>query len=415
MAKNSAKKKSVAKKNKKEVGIIGNALRGLGAFGGGAVGNMVGFGDEGKLLGRDLGATLSKWLGAGDYDIRRNSMMSGSSSTSIPMMHKTSQSVIVRHREYVTDVLSTTGFGISNSFPLNPGMSKTFPWLSNLANSFQEYTIRGMVFHYIPTAGNAVSSTNNALGNVMMVTNYRSTATAPTSKLELLNEYFSSDARPSETFCHPIECDPKENPYNVQYIRRAAVPTGEDPKSFDLGTTIVATNGMQAANINVGEIWVSYEVELRKPVSALSVFDGIGSLSVGAGALGNLSSVVQAWIVNSNVGGNNTLGVNFTANGADDFTITLPRGTFGTFYFHCYGKNNGAAGPTMVTPVVTNLTANLTHAMGNNSSTAVIGQMWASDWCYTVTNPDLVATYKLSFTTWTVSDYSNLTVTRIAT
>jgi hypothetical protein len=30
----------------------------------------------------------------------------------------------------------------------------------------------------------------------------------------------------------------------------------------------VATEGMQAAGIDVGELWVSYEVELRKPVAA---------------------------------------------------------------------------------------------------------------------------------------------------
>jgi hypothetical protein len=186
-------------------------------------------------------------------------------SGSIPMMHNTGQSVIVRHREYITDILSSESFAVQKKFYLNPGLEASFPWLAAIAQNFQEYSWKGLVFEYVPTSGASVASTNTALGSVMVSTNYRATASDYTSKQAMLNDYFATDARPTEPFAHPIECDPRENPYNVQYVRTGAVPSGEDQKTYDIGVTTVATIGNPAAGNNLGELWVSYEVELRKP------------------------------------------------------------------------------------------------------------------------------------------------------
>jgi hypothetical protein len=181
------------------------------------------------------------------------------------MMHRAGQSVIVRHKEYIGDVVSSDVYAQQRELALNPGLSSSFPWLSSIARQYQEYTWKGMVFHFVPTVGEAVSATVPVYGNVMMHTEYRVTAPAPANKAELLNEYFASDSRPSEPFVHPIECDPKENPYNVQYVRTGPVPSGEDAKTYDLGMFRCCTQGQAAAGSVLGELWVSYEVELRKP------------------------------------------------------------------------------------------------------------------------------------------------------
>jgi hypothetical protein len=261
------RKQKMKTKEKRKVTRLGAALRALGGLGGSAVGGLVGHPQIGSMLGTNLGATISRWLGSGAYTLRSNSLVQASSgSGSIPMMHQTGQDVVIRHREYIGDVSSSIAFSVNNTFPLNPGWAGTFPWLSTIAQQYQEYTFRGVVFEFVSTAGDAVSSTNNAMGSVIMATNYRATAPAFTNKSQMLNEFFSCDAKPCETFCHPIECDPLENPYNVQYVRGALVPSNEDPKTYDLGTMTLATQGMQAGSIDVGELWVTYEVELRKPV-----------------------------------------------------------------------------------------------------------------------------------------------------
>lgn len=194
-------------KKKQNVSQVGQLIRSLGSLGGSALGGVVGLPAAGGAAGNSLGAALSKWMGFGDYTVSTNSIVS-KASTQIPAMHKEGQTVVIRHREFLTTVRSSTNFALQNSFTLNPGNSTTFPWLSTIAASFQEYRWKGLVFHYIPTSGSAISGTSPSLGSVMMQTSYRSTDSPPSSKAELLNEYWSGEAVPSETFAHPIECDP---------------------------------------------------------------------------------------------------------------------------------------------------------------------------------------------------------------
>jgi hypothetical protein len=212
---------------------------------------------------------VSKWLGSGDYTVKTNSIVS-KSSQGIPMMHSTNNSVVIRHKEFISTITGSTAFAV-DQVQINPGLPGAFPWLSTIASSFQQYKFKGLVYHYIPTSGSAVSSTNPALGAVMMQTSYRSNDTEPASKAELLNEYYASESVPSETFCHPIECSPVENPFSIHYVRTTDLPVTDSPLMYDLGVLFTATQGMPAAGNVVGDLWASYEVELYKPIVASQV------------------------------------------------------------------------------------------------------------------------------------------------
>ncbi len=263
--------KAKKKKQTQTVGAIGQALRVLGGIGGGAAGAFLGHGDLGRQAGTSLGAALSRWLGTGDYTVSSNSIVSSlKSSASVPMMHLNNQSVVIRHKEFVGEIRGSTNYIVQSSIVLNPGIAASFPWLSAVANSFQEYRIKGMVFHYVPSSG-SVAAANPALGTVMIQTSYRSSDTVPPNKLEMLNEYNASESVPSESFCHPIECDPKENPFNVQYVRSRDVPSGDNRLLYDLGVTHVAVSGQQTTGNVLGDLWVTYEVELKKPIVSSNV------------------------------------------------------------------------------------------------------------------------------------------------
>jgi hypothetical protein len=272
MVKKNGKKKIVIKlrnskaAKKEEMTRLGSALRALGGLGGGALGSFIGQTNAGSSLGNSLGATISKWLGSGDYSISSNSIVNSmKSSGKIPMMHKDGQSVVIRHKEYLGEVRGHTSFLVRENFPINPGLEETFPWLCGIAQQYQEYKLRGMIYHYVPSSGNAIASTNPALGTVMLQTSYRASDSLPTSKLEMLNEYCSNESVPSDAFCHPIECNPRENPFEVQYVRSGAVPSNEDIKTYDLGQTFLAVSGQQVDDAVIGDLWVTYEIELRKP------------------------------------------------------------------------------------------------------------------------------------------------------
>jgi hypothetical protein len=334
--KNAAKKaaKQVASKPK-QVTLLGHALRTLGGLGGGAVGGLFGNPTVGSNVGSSFGAAISRWLGSGDYTVAQNSVLQRA-STSVPSMHRSDQRIVVRHKEFVCEVVSAQAFTVQRSFSINPGLVQTFPWLSRIANSFQEYSIKGMVWHYVPTSGNAVASSNAALGSVMLQTSYRATDSQPGNKAELLNEFWSGEAVPSEVFVHPIECNPKENPFQVQYVRSGPVPAGDTQLMYDLGTTHLAVSGCQTTGNILGDLWVTYEIELAKPI----VDSNATSAAAWVGKYAN--STVTA----SNIFGTGTAGVgNFPFTAAAN-VLTIPVGYYGSFVFYVTFVGGASSGFT---------------------------------------------------------------------
>lgn len=263
-----------------EVTRLGQALRSLGGWGGSALGGLIGMPSAGGGVGTDIGAAISRWLGSGDYTVSANSIVNSTlkGTSSIPSMHNNGQSVVIRHKEFVTEVRGSTAFKVQASFDINPGVVSTFPWLAGVAARFQEYKIRGLVWHYVPSSGSAVSSTNAALGTVMLQTSYRSNDSPPSNKMEVLNEYWSCESVPSDAFCHPIECDPKENPFNIQYIRTDAVPASDSKLLYDLGQTHLCVSGQQADDTVLGDLWCTYEIELKKPIVDSNVTSSVRSV-----------------------------------------------------------------------------------------------------------------------------------------
>lgn len=345
------RKAKKTKEKSSQVGAIGQALRVLGGLGGGTVGAMLGHGELGRQAGSSLGAALSRWLGTGDYSVTSNSLVSRLKSTeSVPMMHVNNQSVIIRHREFVGEVRGSTTFAIAQTHVLNPGLSASFPWLSAVANSFQEYKIRGMVYHYVPSSGIAVTG-SSALGTVMIYTSYRSNDSPPGQKVELLNEYFASESVPSESFCHPIECDPKENPFNIQYVRAREVPAGDNRLLYDHGVTYVATSGQQSAGTALGDLWVTYEVELKKPIVTSNVTARDDAFVYAAAWLGggSHSGMWPTPPAGTTVVNYGMSSVSFTGS-----TVTFAAGTTGryslTWRYYADGNFNTTTYPVGVTP-----------------------------------------------------------------
>lgn len=297
-------------------------------------------GPSGSAAGFSLANHVANWLGMGDYAVKNNSLV----TKPVPSMHKTSQSVIVRHREFIGDVVSsgTANAFTSQSYSLNPGLGSTFPWLSSIAQCYQEYDFKGVIFEYHSSSADAIaSSTNTTLGTVHMVTLYRNSIPI-TSKQQVLNEFFANDAKPSEDFVHPVECDPAENPFKVQYVRGGAVPAGEDIKMYDLGTFYVCSSGVQGTSVVLGELWATYEVELKKPV--------FGGPSGGGDLYGTYAhytfTPANSTPLSSSVKVFDDIGLSFT-----NLAMSWPNGTVGTYmcYYVAYGGATSTVAPT-ITP-----------------------------------------------------------------
>lgn len=237
----------------------GGILPGLGT----AAGTYFG-GPVGGVLGGLAGSLFSKVTGFGDYKVASNTILTG---TDPPVFASSGRGTIIRHREFLQDITTASTANTFNiqGFNINAALPGTFPWLSQIAQNFEQYCMRGMIFEFKTMSADALNSTNTALGSVIMATQYNSLAAPFASKAAMENHEFCTSAKPSVSFMHPIECARGETPVSCLYTRTTAVPSGADQRLYDLGTFYIATTGFQGTNVNIGELWVTYDVELLKP------------------------------------------------------------------------------------------------------------------------------------------------------
>lgn len=258
-------------------------VSGRGAYFKGTAGMRTakGFGDYDLGEGSSIGSHVGAWLGDkaqnliksvagfGDYvkpswNPKSNSLLSMGQDPPI-VKNSPEGNFIIRHREYLQDIITgTPGQFVVNSYKIQPGLPDTFPWMSITAQCFEQYQLRGMIFEFKSTSADSLNSTNTALGEVIMATEYDSKKPNFASKVDMQNHQYAVAARQSSSMLHPIECAHPLSTLDVLYVRSGQVPEGADSRMYDFGNFQIATVGQQGSNINIGELWVTYEVELLK-------------------------------------------------------------------------------------------------------------------------------------------------------
>jgi len=220
-------------------------------------------GAVGTHLGTMAGGFLSKILGMGSYRIRSNSLMDGAQ---VPVMHSSNEMITVRHRELVTELIGSNNFPTPNILTLgiNPGLIGTFPWLSTVASSFQEYKFLGLVFEFVSDVTAFTPATGAPAGFVTLATQYRSDQGPYANRIEMTNSEYATECRSDGCMIHPVECDPLENPSRIQYVRNGSLPANSDVKTYDLGLLNISVFNPPTTGV-VGQLWASYEVAFYKP------------------------------------------------------------------------------------------------------------------------------------------------------
>lgn len=229
-----------------------------------SVGARVGawLGDRGQRL-------LKRFTGLGDYSTDEQAGVAPIHGLDPPIMQNASKRAnIVSHREYIGDVISGAAGSFSlQSFKINPGNPSTFPWLAAIAANYQQYRLNGCVFEFKTTSADSLNSTNTALGQIIMATNYNVVQPNFQSKYEMENTEFANSCKPSSSMFHAIECAPSLSVLTDLYVApQGLTPAGQPEQFVNFANFQIATNGLQAANVNLGELWVTYEFILLKPI-----------------------------------------------------------------------------------------------------------------------------------------------------
>jgi len=241
----------------------------IGSGTGAALGNMIapGVGGEiGSAIGKGLGGVAGRLFksvtGFGSYQVKENSLLYG--DRIVPSFGE--DSIRVRKREYIAEVNATTAFS-NTSFPIQPGLNDTFPWLSAIANNYEQYRFNGLIFQFVSTSSDAIASTTNlGLGQVILATDYNAADEPYVNLPQMLGAMFSTSAKPSENILHAIECAPTDQAQKLYYVRSGDVPTGTDIRLYDMGNFQIATENMQSNYTGMGQLWVTYDITFCKSV-----------------------------------------------------------------------------------------------------------------------------------------------------
>lgn len=235
------------------------SVKSLASNVGGAIGGAFGK----PALGRALAEKASSIFGFGDYAISTNSLMKAYDGSGIlPKFHASSNGVRIREREFLGDVLSsaTAGAFKNTSYPITPTDSSTFPWLSNIARLYDQWEPNGIVFEFVSTSSD-FNGNAQALGSLIMATDYDCMDAPFPNKVIMDNADYSNSGKPSISQVHGIECDPAQRPYKLMYTKGI---TGDTANRNTLGNFQVATAGVSASSVVLGELWVSYDITFYK-------------------------------------------------------------------------------------------------------------------------------------------------------
>jgi len=227
----------------------------------------VGFGEElGAVLGKGA-QKIAKMMGFGEYKIESNSLLTGGLTPPEIVNTVKNEGFIVRHREYIADISNSSTFAVQ-TFDINPGLFGSFPYLAQVARSFELYRMRGLVYEFKSMSSDAVLSANasSSLGVIAMATQYNSLNTPFTNLIQMENHQYSSACKPSCDIFHPVECKRSLVPNTELYVRTGDLPVGGDLRWSDLGQFSIAVSGTQGTGVGIlGQLWCSYEIELYVP------------------------------------------------------------------------------------------------------------------------------------------------------
>jgi len=252
--------------------------------------------DYGARLGSVVGEGLqsfANWLGVGDYVVRKNSMMGQMylSPGGPKVRRNVDGSISLRHCEYFGEMLSGGAGEVvpspftSKSYALTPTNSALFPWLSQWAGQFQEFTFDGVIVEI--RSETSEYTQNSLLGSIFAVVDYDSSTKVYSDKMSVLDSFWGVSTKPSLNLIAPLECSSSESPDIHKYVpANGVVPAGYDPRLYSLGNLWLGSYGLPVSGAPVGEMWIHYDITLYKPVlnpsAGVTCFHAVASFAGGS-------------------------------------------------------------------------------------------------------------------------------------
>jgi len=216
---------------------------------------------------------FSRWLGMGAYKESVPNQLVNPGTHGF--QHHSAQfhsvpgeegAVFITNKEFISDMNVPSGainFSSLLSSPINPGLGALFPWLSQVAQFYDEYQFEQLVFEFrsMVTEGNST-----AAGSVIMACQYNALNSPFTNKQQMENYDYAVSGKVTDSLTMGVECDPSKRNFEQLFVRTGGVPTNADAKTYDVGLLQVAIAGVPSTSValGLGEVWVHYRIKLSK-------------------------------------------------------------------------------------------------------------------------------------------------------
>jgi hypothetical protein len=163
----------------------------------------------------------------------------------------------LQKREFVKNISSSDVFQVER-LECNPGLAELFPWLSGIAPNFEKYKFHSLRFVY------ETSQSTFVPGTVMYAPEFNVLEDPPETKTALLEYAYASRSPVWKNFVVAIPVSAIMT-YKEYYVRTGPISSG-DLKTYDPLYWIIAVDGVpDTAGLNIGELWVEYDIEFYYP------------------------------------------------------------------------------------------------------------------------------------------------------
>jgi len=155
----------------------------------------------------------------------------------------------VRQRERVATITGATTFGVPFSSPVNPGLSRCFPWLAAQASQYEKYTFHSLKFSYRTLKGATYP------GNIILGFDYDTLDAFPVTATAMTQLGVYNDGAVWDNF--EIDIPLKR----LELFMRSGVVPG-DMKTYDIGRVYVGAEGCLDST-SQGYLEVEYDVSFQ--------------------------------------------------------------------------------------------------------------------------------------------------------
>lgn len=218
---------------------------------------------------------ISSMMGRGMYTPKShgvNDLIMGGAS-SVPTMTTVGDetgALIVTHTERVADIIAPADdkFHVQ-SYTINAGLEETFPWLHQIASSYEEYEVLQCVFQYKGHDIVGIQDTLDLQGQVIAATKYNVKSKSFTDRHEMQAYPHATSCSLNGTLQAGVEADPKKiaSGDTHRYVRTGGLLADEDRSDYDHARFELALNNTPTDLFNkeVGQLYCYYTIKLSKP------------------------------------------------------------------------------------------------------------------------------------------------------